>query len=390
MKLIERYIFVRMLSAASLCFLALATMLWLALSLRQFELVTDQGQSLWTFLNVSAYLIPFLVMIVLPISVSIAVIYTFATLNGDSELAVINASGASQMAMLKPALLLGLIATVIVGAMSTYLTPLTLRLGRTLITEVRGNIVNSIVREGEFVSLADGLTFHIQSRLPDGSFRGIFVSDDRDAEQTTTYLARTGAVIDNPVGVFLVMSDGTIQQRSNLDRRISMIEFSSYAFDLSTFASRGDVPAIPPAERSTANLLNPDLNDPVFQESPEQFAAELHDRITSPFYGFVFALVPLAFLGQARSTRESQAASIVLAVMAILFIRGGGFLAVYAARANPAAILPLYAIPLVATAATTALVLSGAQVRLPAALHALGETVFGRTAAWSATERTRE
>jgi lipopolysaccharide export system permease protein len=378
MRLIERYIFGRMLGAAALCFLALATMLWMALALRQFELVTNQGQSLWTFLNVSSYLLPFLVMIVLPVSVLIAVIYTFSTLNGDSELAVINASGASQVAMLKPAALLGAITAVIVGAMSIYFTPLTLRLGQALIAQVRSNIVNSIVREGAFVSLATGLTFHIQGRLPDGSFRGVFVSDDRDAEQTITYLAERGAVIDNPLGVFLIMGDGTIQQRSKIDQRISMIEFSSYAFDLSTFASRGAVSAIPPREQPTAYLLDPDPDDPVFRQFPEQFVTELHDRLATPLYGFVFAFLPLAFLGQAQSPRDSRAASIAFAVVGAVLIRGAGFLAAHAVRSNTAAIALLYAIPAVSTALIVALVLKGVQLRPPRRLRAWGDAVVAR------------
>ena len=59
-KLIERYIFRRMLSAMVLSFIALSAMFWLSQALRQFNLVTDQGQALSTFLQLSAYLLPIL------------------------------------------------------------------------------------------------------------------------------------------------------------------------------------------------------------------------------------------------------------------------------------------------------------------------------------------
>ena len=97
------------------------------------------------------------------------------------------------------------------------------------------------------------------------------------------------------------MSNGTIQQRSKVDQSISMIEFSSYAFDLSSFTSTGAVPTLKPMERPTAYLLNPDPDDPYFREFPGKFRAELHDRLTAPLYCFLFALVPLLFLGQAQS-----------------------------------------------------------------------------------------
>ena len=65
------------------------------------------GQSVWTFLYVSALLVPALVTIVLPVALLIAVIYAFTRLNGNSELVVVNASGAAQMTILRPVLLIG-------------------------------------------------------------------------------------------------------------------------------------------------------------------------------------------------------------------------------------------------------------------------------------------
>src|SRR5215212_7626781 len=237
MKLIERYILRRMTTAMVLSFLALSTMLWLSQALRQFNLVTEQGQTLATFLELSAYLFPILIMIVLPLSVLIGVTFALTMLNSDSELAVINASGMRQWSLLKPALVVGLIATVLIGAMTFYFAPLSLRAGQALLTQVRSSLISSIAREGAFISLADGLTFHLQSRQNDGSLRGLFVADNRDATRSMTYIAQRGAIIDNPLGTFLVMSNGSIQQRSKVDDSISVIEFSSYAFDLSTFAS---------------------------------------------------------------------------------------------------------------------------------------------------------
>jgi lipopolysaccharide export system permease protein len=234
MKLIERYIFLKVASATALTFIALGAMVWLSQALRQFDLVTANGQAITTFLQISSLLIPVLITVVFPVSLLIAVIYTFNSMNTDSELVVINASGARQSSLLKPVLLMGLIATVIVASMTLYFAPLSYRTWQTMITGVRGNIVGQFMREGTFVTLAPKLTFHIRSRETDGSMRGLFVSDDREADKSSTYLAEAGALLDNPLGLFLIMSNGTIQQRDKLDGSISMIEFSSYAFDLST------------------------------------------------------------------------------------------------------------------------------------------------------------
>ena len=378
MKLIERYIFRRMLLAMLLSFLALATMLWLSQALREFNLVTEQGQSLSTFLQLSGYLFPILIMIVLPLSVLIGVSFALTTLNADSEMAVINASGMRQWSLLKPALLIGLIAAALIGSMTLYFTPLSLRLGQTLLTQVRGNLVSTIAREGSFTSLADGLVFHLQTRQPDGTLRGIFVSDNRDATRTMTYIAQKGAILDNPLGTFLVMSNGSIQQRSNADGSISIIEFTSYAFDLSTFASAGAVPVLTARQRPTQYLLNPSADDPYFRQSPGDFAAELTDRVTSPLWGLVFALLPLLFLGQAQSTRVSRAPNVAMAATILVLLRAFAFFLTYASATSRLAMGLMYALPVAMTGLTIFLVLRGAQIRPPERALAFLDGLFSR------------
>src|SRR6201999_3887027 len=115
---------------------------------------------------------------------------------------------------------------------------------------------------------------------------------------TVTYLAKRGVVIDNPIGTFLARNDGTIQRRSTKDNSISIIEFPSYAFDLSTPAAKAPVPSYKPNEQPTSYLLNPDPRDRMFQQFPGKFRAELHYRITARLNAILFGLLPLVFLGQ--------------------------------------------------------------------------------------------
>jgi lipopolysaccharide export system permease protein len=376
MKLIERYIFRRIVSATFLTFLALGAMLWLSQALTQFDLVTANGQALTTFAQVSALLVPVLVAIVFPVALLIAVIYTFTSLNSDAELVVINASGARQSAVLKPVLAIAVIATIVVGSMTLYFSPLALRTWTTLITSVRSNIITQFMQEGAFVSLTPKLTFSIRNRNADGSLGGIFVSDDRDADKTLSYLAERGAILENPLGVFLIMGNGTIQQRSKVDQSISLIEFSSYAFDLSSFASTGTVPVLKPLERPTGYLLHPDPEDPYFQQFPAKFRAELVDRLASPLYCFVFALVPLLFLGQAESTRQGRGPSIAAAAFLTVLIRTVSFF--LPTESGPIAQIVAFAIPVGVSLAIVLLVLAGVQWRPPERLVAFGERLFAR------------
>jgi lipopolysaccharide export system permease protein len=378
MRLIERYIFHKIAGATTLTFVALGTMVWLSQALRQFDLVTANGQSVWTFLYVSALLVPALVTIVLPVALLIAVIYAFTNLNGSSELVVINSSGASQITVLQPVLMIGVVVTLLVASMSLYFAPLSLRGWQVLITNVRSDILTTVLQPGQFMQPVAGLTIHIRSRAPDGTLNGIFVSDDREPGQTSTYLAEKGAVIDNPLGVFMIMSNGTIQQRSKVDQSISMIEFSSYAFDLSSFRSSSTTPQLHPAERDTLYLLNPDPEDRYFREYPGKFRAELNNRLSSPLYGLLFAVLPLVFLGQAESPRQSRAASVTMAVIVTTALRAFGVFLPNLAETSMLAVWLMYAIPLGGVLVSSVLILTGRQLKPPEAIVAVAEAVFAR------------
>jgi lipopolysaccharide export system permease protein len=262
--------------------------------------------------------------------------------------------------------------------MTLYFAPASMQLGQALIASVRGNILTSIIHEGQFMSLAGDLTFHMRGRSPDGSLEGILVVDDRDAAKTTTYLAERGAILDNPLGMFLIMSNGVIQQRSKTEHSISMIEFSSYAFDLTSLSSGGAVPALRPRERSTTYLLHPDPDDPYFRQAPQQFRTELHTRLTTPLYSLVFAILPLLFLGQAQSPRQSRAASIMLVAAATMVIGALAFFLPNLANARAFGLVLMYAVPVGMAVILATLVLLGAQVRPSERVIAAGEALFGR------------
>lgn len=378
MKLIEQYIFGKLVRAFLLSLAALTVTVWLTQALRQFDLVSAMGQTIFTFFQMSLLLLPPLTTVVAPVAAMIAVIYTYNSLNDGSELAVINSTGTRQWSLLKPVLMLGAGAMIFMAVMTLYLSPMSLRTWREMITNVNGNILTSILREGEFIDLAEGLTFQLRQRAPDQTLRGIFLSDSRESDETVVYLAERGAVLDSQIGMFLVMSDGTIQRRNEDDQAISIIEFSSYAFDLSSFSSQTETPTFRPRERPTSYLLNPDANDRYYQKRPEQYRKELLSRLATPINALVFALLPLVFLSQAESTRQSRSTTVAMAAGSAVAIAGANFSLNVASGESTLAAISLFGLSFLAIAVSITLILLGIQPRPPEKLLMFGDRVGAR------------
>ena len=97
---------------------------WTVQALGKINVVTDTGQSITTFLTLAFFLLPSVVPIVVPFAVLIGVIQTLSTMNTDSELAVIAASGATRSAVFRPALLLAFGAAFLFSSTIIFLNPI--------------------------------------------------------------------------------------------------------------------------------------------------------------------------------------------------------------------------------------------------------------------------
>jgi lipopolysaccharide export system permease protein len=375
MGLIERYIFRRALVAFLATLTVLTGVVWVTQALRQLDLVTAKGQAIGAFLAITGLALPFLVLLIAPFAVVIAAIVTLATLNADSELVVMQASGASRWRTLKPILAIGVAVGVLAAFLTFWAAPAGLKQVREALTQVRIDLVASIIRPGRFIEIDDGLTFHIRDRGADGGISGIVLDDERDPDRSMTYLANGGHIVEALDRTLLVMSNGTIQRRIRKDGSLSIVRFDAYAFDLSNLMPEESAPVYRPSERTIFELLSLDAADSYVQQNRGRFRAELHDRLSQPLYPVAFALLVFLFLGEPRTSRQGRSMAILGAITAVVAVRLLGFAAGTLAVRFPVAAIGVYGVPLAAIAACLSILLSDRRVALPGPLARMVDAV---------------
>ena len=112
MKVVERYIMRRAFVVFLAALVWTLAIVWTTQVLAKIDLVTDSGQSSLTFFEVAALILPSIIPIVVPFALVVAVAQTLSVMNSDSELAVVNAAGASRWTIVRPIMLLALAASV--------------------------------------------------------------------------------------------------------------------------------------------------------------------------------------------------------------------------------------------------------------------------------------
>jgi lipopolysaccharide export system permease protein len=322
---ISRYIFRTTLSAFVVVLVSLTAVIWVTQALRDFDLMTNQGQTLLVFVGITGLIIPLLVLVIAPIALLIGMAHVLNKLSTDSEIIVMNAAGMSPWLLFRAFMAVAIVVSLLVTAISAYFAPKGLRMLRDWLTEVSASIVTNVVQPGRFTTIQTGVTIRIRERQGNGQLLGIFLDDRRDPAEDVSMMAETGELIDNDSGTFLVLQKGVVQRRSVTRRDPAMVVFDRYAFDLSQFASRQQAIKYSIRERYLWQLLDPDPKDPLYSEQPGQFRAELHDRLVAPLYPIAFAIIAFTYLGAPRTNRQSRTLSMLGAIGGVALVRLIGF-----------------------------------------------------------------
>jgi len=322
---IGRYIFRTTLGAFLIVLVSLTAVIWVTQALRDIDIMTSQGQTILVFIRITGLIIPLLVLVIAPIALLIAVAHVLNKMSTDSEIIVMNAAGMSPWILFRAFMAAGIVVSLLVTAISAYFAPKGLRMLRDWLTEVRANVVSNIVQPGRFTPLESGVTIHIRERRPNGQLAGIFLDDRRNPSERITVLSEVGELLDNSSGTYLVLQKGLVQRHEAGQRDPAMVVFDRYAFDLSQFAGGAQAVKYSIRERYLWQLLFPDPKDQLYVEQPDQFRAELHDRLMAPFYPLAFVVIAYAYLGAPRTTRQSRTLSILGAIGGVGLLRLIGF-----------------------------------------------------------------
>lgn len=348
MGIFERYVFRQAGTAVLIILLSLSSIVWVALALRQLNVVTSQGQDVWMLIRMTTLALPNLMAVIAPFSLLIAAVHTLNRLNGDSELIVLTASGATVWKTAKPLILLAVLVAMGVGFVNHVAMPWSLQLLREYVVLVRANILTQVIQPGAFSSPEEGLTFHIRERAQNDELLGLIVHDTRNKELTQSYLAERSVILKRGTSNFIIMHKGHIIRTPAKDEPSQIIAFEQYAVDLDQFEKKmdDDTEDLKPRERYLSELLYPDPTSASYRLGPGKFRAELHERFANPLFPFAFVFIALAAVGQAHSTRQNRVQQVAMAFVLAAGLRLAGLALNNVVVTNAAATPLLYALPL--------------------------------------------
>jgi lipopolysaccharide export system permease protein len=315
----------------------------------------------------------------------IAAAHTLNKLSTDSEIIVMNAAGMSPWVLFRAFLSVALVVSLLVGAISAYFAPKGLRMLRDWLTEVRANVVSTIVQPGRFSQIEKGVMIHIRERRNNGQLIGIFLDDRRNPLERVTVLSEYGELVDSDTGTYLILQDGIVQRQETKEPDPRMVHFDRYAFDLSQFGAGQQAVKYSVRERYLWELQFPDPKDALYTEQPGQFRAEYHNRMIQPLYPLAFVVLTFAYLGSPRTTRQSRTLSMLGAIGGVSLLRLVGFVSTVFGVNIPAFLLLQYVAVVIAVSFGLFVISRGVILEPPAFVTNWTDAITARLAKRFAT-----
>lgn len=318
----DRYLVGQFLTLFGFFSLVLVLVYWINRAVGLFDRLIGDGQTALVFLELSLLTIPNVIRLVLPVSAFAAAVYVTNRLMQDGELVVMQATGFSAFRLARPAVIFGLLVTLMLTVMVHVVVPASRATLAQRQAEIDANVTARLLSAGRFIHPADGISLYIREITPDGVLRDILLADDRSPETRITYTARETYLARGETGPKLVMFDGIGQMLNRRTQRLSVTHFADFTFDLGSALS-SEARARPSVDHlSTLDLLRADpAQVERLRSSRAVFLTEAHGRIAAPFLAVTTVLVGFAALLQGTFSRFGLWRQILGAVVLLILVQ---------------------------------------------------------------------
>lgn len=248
--------------------------------------------------------IPEFFVILAPVAMFVAILFTFSRLYADSEIAVLLTSGFDWSRLVRITLAMASIVAIIVAIMNFWVVPSTsARRAKILAHGQAAGVINAIT-PGRFQTIEnnDNLVFYVEDVLPNGQLHNIFMAQQQKGEIITAEVAQI--VQNSPQEFYLVLQNGHRYMGTPGSADYSVTSFSEYGRQLKYTAA-----AVPNNDtmRPSKSLINSrDSHD----------IAELQWRFALPLAVMLLSLIaiPLSRV-QPRQGRYAKFLPAVLVYM---------------------------------------------------------------------------
>lgn len=295
--------------------LVLVAIFWVNRAVYLFGMLVGDGQSMRTFMEITALVLPDMIHIAVPVATLVATLYLVHRWVQESELIVLRAAGMSPLRMARPFLLFGLMGGAFMLVLMHFLIPQSREQLADRQASIAENLSARFVQDGSFQHPAEGITLFVRELTPEGRLNDIYLADARDISRRLEFTAASAFLVAGDGGQQLVMLAGQATLHDSASGRISITRFDSFTYDVGALIAQRQRGRDPTA-MSTAELWRADAGlIAASSGSTAYFQHELVRRFSYPLMPLVAALLGFAALQNSGYSRLGSWGGITVAAL---------------------------------------------------------------------------
>lgn len=299
--------------------LVLVGVFWISRSIGLFSTLLAGGHSPWVFFELTALTLPTLVRTVMPMAIFTAVVYVTNRGRRESELVVMQSTGASALRLARPVFYFSAFCAIMIGAITLVLRPQSLASYELRETELENDVAAKLLREGDFLHPIEGVVLYIGEVGSDSTLRDVFISDQRQPEEPLTYTAAEAYLVPQGNAFYAVLVNGMVTRYNASQEMLSVTWFEDFTFDMSRSTQPDE------SERPKLNAVSSQMllfySDTLIQKygfSNGEIVEEFHERLSWVGISIAVALVAFAALMMGVHSRFGLWGQIAVAFVVLI------------------------------------------------------------------------
>ena len=294
-KLIFRKISKDLLIFFSFSIILLGLIVWTLQAINYFDLVAEDGHGIKLYFFYSILNFPKIIHKIVPFVFFISLFYVLISYEAKNELNILWINGINKVQFLNKIIFLSILLMFLQILNGSFFSPMSQLKARNLLKNSEIDFFTSLIKEGKFINVVQGLTIFINNKNKDGSYSEIYL-DDSTTESPQMIYAKNGMLIDNKNQKTFKLFNGRVINYQN--SKINVFEFDQINFNLKDFISNSTTaPKI--QEINTFDLLScfskdSEVQRELFRCDKKFFGdikQELLKRLYKPIYIPLIAIV---------------------------------------------------------------------------------------------------
>lgn len=315
MRILDRYVLREIALPFLIALVVFTFVLIIPFILELAEALIEKGVSWPIILQLMVTLLPATLGLTIPMALLLAILVALGRLSSDREIVVLMACGVSPYRLLRPIMMLAVLAAATTFYVMVQAIPDANQLNREITLRVVADRAEGQVRAREFFADFPNTVLYVREIPQEGGWHDVFAADMKNPAQPIIYVARRGRMLINREArtIEMVLEDGAQHTTTAADpATYEMVRFNQLIVSLdpeSVFQN-----TLPRGEREmTIAELKARINE--LQASNLPFhnpVMEIHKKFSIPVACLVFALIGVG-LG-VSNRKDGKLASFVLGI----------------------------------------------------------------------------